>query len=309
MLQLLTLARSLVVDAIATSSRRIYAAAVDEFITWALEGNRPLTKATVQNYRAALEARGLAAATINVRLSAVRRLAAEAADNGMLDPQIAAGVERAKGAKSSGVRTGNWLSRDHAERLLSAPRVDTLKGQRDAALLAVMVGCGLRREETACLTFEHMQQREARWVIVDLVGKGKRVRTVPMPFWAKAAVDQWAFNAGIDSGRVFRPVNKGGRVGGAGMTSQAVFKIVVEYGRALGFKSVAPHDLRRTFAKLAHKGNAPLEQIQFSLGHASIQTTERYLGMKQDLHDAPCDRLGLKPSSGRIYDTRTAASH
>jgi integrase len=57
---------------------------------------------------------------------------------------------------------------------------------------------------------------------------------------------------------------------------------------------LAPHDLRRTFAKLAHKGDAPLEQIQLSLGHASIQTTERYLGVKQSLSDAPCDHLGLE---------------
>ena len=52
--------------------------------------------------------------------------------------------------------------------------------------------------------------------------------------------------------------------------------------------------VRRTFAQLAHKGDAPLEQIQLSLGHASVQTTERYLGVKQDLTSAPCDVLGLK---------------
>lgn len=58
--------------------------------------------------------------------------------------------------------------------------------------------------------------------------------------------------------------------------------------------AIAPHDLRRTFAKLAHQGRAALEQIQISLGHASIQTTERYLGVEQDLLDAPCDHLGIR---------------
>ena len=76
------------------------------------------------------------------------------------------------------------------------------------------------------------------------------------------------------------------------MTPQSVFETVVEYGGRIGLK-ITPHDLRRTFAKLAHQGQAALEQIQLSLGHASIQTTERYLGVRQDLHDAPCDRLGL----------------
>jgi site-specific recombinase XerD len=77
------------------------------------------------------------------------------------------------------------------------------------------------------------------------------------------------------------------------MTPQAVRDVVKEHAERLGL-GVAAHDLRRTFAKLAHKGGAGLEQIQLSLGHASIKTTERYLGIEQSLTDAPCDRLGLK---------------
>ena len=79
---------------------------------------------------------------------------------------------------------------------------------------------------------------------------------------------------------------------GESMTAQSVFEIVERYSERLGVR-VAPHDLRRTFAKLAHRGRAPLEQIQLSLGHASVQTTERYLGL-EDLVDAPCDHLGLR---------------
>jgi integrase/recombinase XerD len=78
------------------------------------------------------------------------------------------------------------------------------------------------------------------------------------------------------------------------LSEQAFYNLVVEYAAALGFTQLAPHDLRRTFAKLAHKGGSGLEQIQLSLGHGSIQTTERYLGVEQDLTDAPCDRLGLR---------------
>jgi len=62
----------------------------------------------------------------------------------------------------------------------------------------------------------------------------------------------------------------------------------------LNYAKIAPHDLRRTFAKLAHKGGSGINQIQISLGHASIKATERYLGVEQDLTDAPGDHLGLR---------------
>jgi len=155
-----------------------------------------------------------------------------------------------------------------------------------------MLGCGLRRNKVAGLTFEHVQQRDGRWVIVDLKGKGGRVRTVPMPGWAKVAIEQWGKAAGLSSGRMLHAIHKGDRLTHAGMTPQSVFMTVQSYARQVGIQA-APHDLRRTFAKLAHRGRAALEQIQLSLGHATILTTERYLGVRQDLNDAPCDHLGL----------------
>ena len=150
-----------------------------------------------------------------------------------------------------------------------------------------------RAPTLAGLEFPDVAQREGRWAIVDLVGKHGRVRTVPMPSWAKDALDRWASTAQISTGAVQRRVDKARRVGSGPITAQAVFEAVVGYARQSGLGKITPHDLRRTFAKLAHLGRAPLEQIQISLGHASIQTTERYLGLRQNLHDAPCDRLGI----------------
>jgi integrase len=151
-----------------------------------------------------------------------------------------------------------------------------------------------RRNEASSLTVDHIQLPDASWVIVDVIGKGGRIRTVPMPDWTKAAIDAWTASAAITTGIVFRAINKGGRITGASMTAQAVFELVRLYGQQTGVGNLAPHDLRRTFAKLAHKGHAALEQIQLSLGHASVTTTERYLGVQQDLTDAPCDHLGLR---------------
>ena len=128
----------------------------------------------------------LAASTINGRLAAVRRLAYEAADAGLLSPELAASIRRVKGPKKLGVRLGNWLTADEARRFWQSPDPDTLKGKRDRAILAVLLGCGLRRRELADLTFTHLQQREEHWAIVDLVGKGGHIRTVPVPEWVKA---------------------------------------------------------------------------------------------------------------------------
>ena len=231
---------------------------------------------------------------LNGRLSALRKLVAEAADNGMIPLEVVASIARVRGVGQRGVRLGNWLDRRQAERLLQAPNATTLAGQRDRALLAVLLGCGLRRPEAVALTFAHIQQRQQRWVIVDLVGKHGRVRSVPMPGWAKAAIECWSRAARIQTGRVFRPINRGGRLTHASLTDKSIWWILRKYTPALGLPHLAPHDLRRSYAKLAHHGHAPIEQIQISLGHASIQTTERYLGVKQDLGDAPCDHLGLK---------------
>lgn len=234
----------------------------------------------------------MGAGSINQRLSAIRKLAREAADDGALPEAVANGIKAVKGVRREGRRTGNWLTREQAQQLINAPDTNTLKGLRDRAILAILIGCGLRRQEAAHLTFDHLQQRDGRWVIVDLVGKRNKTRSVPMPPWAKAAIDEWADAAEILDGNVFRPVNKGGRIEGDSITPQAIRDVVVAYGEELGF-DIAPHDLRRTFAKLAHNGGAELDQIQLSLGHTSIQTTERLLGVEQDLTDAPCDRLGL----------------
>jgi hypothetical protein len=163
--------KALVLDSVSSPiTRRVYNMALDEFIAWYRQEPRPgFTKATVSAWRVSLEARGLGSSSIIIRMSAIRKLAVEAADNGLLAPELAAGIARVKSAKSVGIRVGNWLSRRQAQTLLGAPDTATVKGLRDRAILAVLLGCGLRRSEVAALTFAHVQQRDGRWCIVDLV--------------------------------------------------------------------------------------------------------------------------------------------
>jgi len=164
-------------------------------------------------------------------------------------------------------------------------------------MLAMLIGCGLRRGERLALTSESIQQREDHWVIADLVGKGGHVRTVPIPPWVKAAVDAWMSDAGITSGRVFRAINKAGRIWGDGMSPKVLWDVVRAAAAQAGIEKLAPHDLRRTCARLCHLAGGELEQIQFLLGHVSVQTTERYLRCKQKLRCAVNDRLGIEPEA------------
>jgi integrase len=138
---------------------------------------------------------------VNQRLAAVKKLAREAAAKG-LDAETAAGIDQVAGVKQQGTRAGNWLTTAQAEALINCPDPRTLKGKRDRAILALLVSCGLRRGEAVALTPEHIQQRDGRWVIVDLRGKHGRIRTVPVPAWVKQAIDLWCEAAGIAEGRL-----------------------------------------------------------------------------------------------------------
>jgi integrase len=255
-----------------------------------------VSKALVNRYKAMLIEKELAPATINLRLAAVRRLTQEMADNGLLDASVASAISKVHGLRLYGVRIGKWLTSAGARELLGVPDSGSLRGKRDRAILAVLLGCGLRRGEVAEVSVTQFRIVEDRWVIADLVGKHGRIRTVAVPVWAKAAVDEWCRVGSILVGRLFRQITKCAAVTGEGFSAQAVYDIVLEHARKVD-PDVRPHDLRRSFARLAHEGHAPIEQLSMTLGHASIATTERYIAAKQHFRVAPCDVLDLDISS------------
>src|SRR5450755_4297545 len=220
--------KGMVLDSVSSPiTKRVYNMALDESMGWFQQAPRPgFTKATVSAWRVSLEERRLGYSSIIIRMSAIRKLAAEAADNGLLAPELAAGISRVKSVKSTGIRVGNWLSQRQAQTLLNAPDITTVRGLRDRAILAVLLGCGLRRSEVAALTFAHVQLRDGRWCIVDLVGKHGRVRTAPMPTWVKVAIDAWTAPAGMDAGHVFRPVNRAGSITGERLGEKVVWQMI-----------------------------------------------------------------------------------
>ncbi|HEX8815361.1 MAG TPA: tyrosine-type recombinase/integrase [Terriglobales bacterium] len=277
------------------ASRRVYEFAIDQFIAWyCSEPRLAFNRIVVMRYRLYLESRHLAANTINQQLAAVRRLAHEASDSGLLSPELAAGISRVRGVKQLGFRSGNWLSADQSSEVLQNAWGNTMRAKRDYAMLAMLFGCGFRRSELVGLDLVDIQMRQGHWAVVDLIGKGGHIRTVPIPSWVKAALDQWLRAARISEGKIFRAVARLGKVWGRGISQNVVWYVVRSCCQRAGLEHIAPHDLRRTCAKLCHDRGGELEQIQFLLGHASVQTTERYLGCKQNLGHPVNDLFDLR---------------
>ena len=280
------------------SGQRTYDHAITEFVDWyCSEPRLAFNRTVVLRYRIYLEQKQYAPTTINLRLAAVRRVAFEAADSGLLSPELAAGIRRVKGVRRIGVRVGNWLTAEQDKRLLAGVERGSLRGKRNYAMLAMLIGCGLRRGELLVLRVECVQLREDHWVIADLLGKAGHIRTVPVPAWVKNAIDEWKEASGITEGTLFRAIHRTGRVRGTGLPPKVLWETVREAASRAGIEKLAPHDLRRTCARLCRLAGGELDQIQFLLGHVSIQTTERYLGCKQKLRCAVNDRIGIEPEA------------
>ena len=197
------------------SGQRTYDHAINEFVDWyCSEPRLAFNRTVVLRYRIHLEQRHLAPTTINLRLAAVRRVAYEAADSGLLSPELAAGIRRVKGVRRIGVRLGNWLTADQGRSLLLNSHGDGLRSKRNYAILALLIGCGLRRGELLALSAGSVQLREDHWVIIDFHQKAGHIRTVPIPLWAKEAVDRWTEASGIKDGCLFRAISKSGKLWG-----------------------------------------------------------------------------------------------
>jgi integrase len=244
-------------------------------MAWLKVTNLQLTREVVSGY---LDAHyGHDPSNFNQALSAVKRLANQAAHNGWLDWQIAHSIDTIKSKVVRGARAGNWLSLPQAKRLLNAPGTISVSGKRDKAVLALLLGCGIRREELSEALVKQFAEREGRYYLLDLHGKGGRIRTVAVPPWAVEVVLEWlaVYAAKENAPLVCSFLFNGGFRGK--LSVSAIWDIVSHWSKRTGVP-IAPHDLRRTYSRLARDQGAPIEVIQKSLGHSNIATTQRYLG-------------------------------
>jgi integrase len=282
--------KQIVIDGVAAAnSKRNYSQALDHLFAFA--AGQPINRELLLAWRAAMESQS--PSTVNIRLSAMRSLVAEAKRARMLSSEEAETLSDIPNLKQAGTRLGNWLTREQAKEILAIPDRSKLKGKRDYVILSLLVACALRRTELAELDVATIQQREGRWVLADLEGKGRRVRTVAIPIWVKQGIDAWTTAANIKEGRLLRSIKKGGKIDGEFLSDWAVWSIVEQAAKQIGIERFGAHDLRRTCAKLCRKAGGDIEQIKFLLGHSSIQTTERYLGSEQDIEIAVNDNIGL----------------
>lgn len=270
---------------ISPRTKRAYYAALREFIEF--NGGGELGHTSVLAFRQHLVDRGLASASVNLALSAVRKLADEAERQGLISERTWRQIKGVQGMRSRGVSTGNWLTEEQALALLTAPDQSTAAGRRDFVLLGLLIGCGMRREEAINVRCEQAVERCGRLVLLDVEGKGRKIRTLAVPKWLDQPLRDWMAEI-RDRGTIVRRIWRGGEIADDGVTGEAVRQIVGRYCQQLGIKA-APHDLRRTFALQALDGGATVESVRQALGHTSLATTTRYVASVDALRNPACD--------------------
>jgi len=268
----------------ASSSRVAYKGSVTSFIRWYAENEyRDAYRALVAWKAYLRDDLGQAAATINSKLSAVRRYFGVAASLNLIDAKTATAIQSVTNVSSEGKRLATWLSLDEALELLSLPDLTSVIGRRDYALLSLLVGVGLRRSEVVGLTWGQFEKvtdnTDTIWIIRDLRRKRNRTQSLTVPDWIIEAVREYGealpgYRKGYED-RVFASFVNG--AWNDSITERAILDIVKSYGRLIDHPDLAPHDLRRTWAGLAYKGGADIVAIQETLGHESIETTRNYL--------------------------------
>jgi integrase len=285
------------------STRKVYAAHLQTFIT----SGHQLTRDAVMDYVAHIrDNQGKSPSTVNHAISALKALAAEAEVQGLLSRLELQGIQSVKSTRAKGQRSGNWLTLAGAQRLKGLPERHRLIGKRDAVIIGLLLGCGLRVDEVQRLTWRHYQEREGRMCLVDIVGKGGRIRTVPIPDWTRQDLNVWCDVIkskgwyGPDEPvlkRARRRITGQTNIERAAPTCNGIWRIVQTYADKMGIPGLAPHDLRRTVARLMRKAGCEWEQIMFVLGHANIQTTMIYVGsVDLDEGTAAVDRIEWGPA-------------
>lgn len=200
------------------------------------------------------------------------------------------GLARSMKAKRNDTKKGTvfhtWLTKNDVRQLLNLPDRETQSGRRDYIVLALLVGSALRREELSNLTFDNLIIQDGITILQVVGGKGNKDRAFRVNSKMAKTLADWRVEIG--EGNIVRGIDRHGKMNGS-LSGQGIFGIVRKYGKAMEHPTLAPHDLRRTWAKLAHSGGLSIDQISQILGHSDIKTTQLYLGLEIDLSGEASD--------------------
>lgn len=282
----------------ADSSKRAYTIYLSKMLV-GVTSVAQFNRTHVLSYLEQRQSEGASAATCNIIRHAAKKLATEMKYAGLIGRDQCEGIQDIKSIPRNPVRTGRWLTAAQVEKLMSIPDKDSRRGTRDRAILGLLIGCGLRRSEVINLRIKCIQERDGRPVLTDFLAKGNKIRVVALPSGVKRLLDEWlvALAKMADDlpgeSYLFTPFNSTSdwiERGNKRLSESTLMFIVRQYSERAGIV-ISPHDLRRTYARLSRQAGADLEQIQFSLGHANVNTTQRYLGMNQNIKRAPGDLI------------------
>jgi site-specific recombinase XerD len=200
---------------------------------------------------------------------------------------------RIRNIRETAISLPTSLSQKKTEALINVPDGTTTKGKRDRLLLALLIGCALRRSEVVNLKVEDIEYVDGGVALIRITSPSGRLRSVLMPDWVEEALSAWVLAAGIEEGPILRAVSRKGEVATGRLSPQTVLNLVRELGEHIGV-TVHPEDLRRTCAKLCRPGSEDLEPIRGLLGHSSLATTERYFRDRHDLVTISSRRVNLR---------------
>jgi site-specific recombinase XerC len=225
--------------------------------------------------RTKLQEEGLAFATVNAVLAAVRGVCREAFRLGQMNAEELTRIRELPSIRGSRLPAGRALPAVEIQKLMEVcARDETAAGRRDAALFAVLYVGGLRRDETSNLDVGDYNLATGEMVIRN--GKGNKARAVYVGNGAGEAMRDWLTVRGDEPGPLFYAVNKGGRVIAQRITGQAVYCILERRGREAGIPAFHPHDLRRSFISDLLEAGADISTVASLAGHANVTTTARY---------------------------------
>lgn len=212
--------------------------------------------------------------TVRVYLAAIKGVVKEAWSKGLVSAEQLERVRSVKPPKGVRLPKGRRLQDSEVAALLKAcEKGGGVRGARDAALLSILVGCGLRRSEVVAIKLSDMDLGAGE---IRVLGKGDKERLAHLPGLVVEKINGWLEYRGEHEGYLFNRVWKNDGVSDYGLTDRAVLFILERRAQEAKIKPCRPHDLRRTFATKLFEQKVDALTIQKMMGHANLETTQKY---------------------------------